>query len=390
MLSSLASRLQIRTNPLYRIVAEMESCGRPPADLVAPNLNEEGFTFPQELLDEILRDAVRLSAVYRPDSFGRPEAREAVSEYYRGEGLDLPPENILLTPGSSIAYWYCFKLLADEGDEILCPRPSYPLFDYIASLSGVRMVPYDLRESRGWSIGMDELDAVVSTRTRALILISPHNPTGHVSPPEELRGVAEVCVRHNLAIISDEVFSGFLLRDGPFPRAASHEAGLVLTLNGFSKMFALPGLKLGWIAVSGERSEVRKALKALELISDTFLPVSEPVQAAVPDILRKGAEFAAWLRREVRQRYALASGLLRGCPAVRFCEPDGGFYVTLDLADQEEESCAEALLRKESLLVHPGYFYDIPGNHLVLSFVSRPEVMEPALRRLGNVLLRTE
>ena len=235
MFSSLASRLQGEVNPLYRLRRELEARGREVIDLVSGNVTEHGIVYPQDLLADILARASRRAAVYRPDSMGQRPAREAVARYYESQGLPVSPDSVLLTPGTSISYWYCFKLLADPGDEVLCPSPSYPLFDYIASMSGVDMVPYPMLESRGWRIDLERLELMVSTRTRAVVLISPHNPTGHVAGAAELDALAEIARRHGLAIISDEVFSEFLFTVESLPRPAVLSAPLVITLNGFSK-----------------------------------------------------------------------------------------------------------------------------------------------------------
>lgn len=382
MFSRIASRLHGETNPLYRLRDELKSQGVSVFDLISGNVTEFGIVFPQDLLEDALVRASRRCQIYRPDSFGQMPARTAISGYYQERGVSMPAGQILLTPGTSISYWYCFKLLADEGDEILCPRPSYPLFDYIAALSGVKLVSYPLREGKRWSIDLARLDASVSTKTRALVLISPHNPTGHIASEEEIRELAEVARRHDLAIISDEVFGEFLLQGGFLPRPAAGGAPLVFTLNGFSKMLALPGIKLGWMGVSGSPERVDQAMKALELISDTFLPVNEMVQAAVPDILKGGMPFLSWYSEQVRERWRRAEEILKNTPHCDFVSPGGGFYVTLRLRNLDEDQVTMALLGKEHLLVHPGYFYEMEPHHLVLSFVQQAEVIEDALTRL--------
>ena len=381
MFSKVASRLHGDTNPLYRLRDEIKRAGHAILDLSSGNVTENGILFPQDLLDEILAEASRESRIYRPDSFGRKSAREAVSSYYLGQNILMPPEQILLTPGTSLAYWYSFKLLADDGDEILCPRPSYPLFDYIAALGGVKLIPYRLQEERGWAIDLENLENSISTRTRALVLISPHNPTGHVATSDEIAALAELALRHDLAIISDEVFSEFLLARQDLPRPAGSRAPLVLTLNGFSKMLALPGIKFGWMGVTGDAGKVRPALRALELISDTFLPVNEIVQAAAPQLLQRGGGFLDTYVKEIRRRWEIAREFLEPSTRWNYSAPDGGFYVTLRL-QRDEEAAAEAILRRTHTLVHPGYFYDIEPHHLVLSFVSEPESMRRAFPRL--------
>jgi alanine-synthesizing transaminase len=378
MFSGIASKLHGESNALYKLRDELRDQGHEIRDLISGNINEQGFLFPQSLLEEILAHGSRQCQIYRPDSFGQKPAREAVSEYYRACGHEVGPDRILITPGTSLSYWYCFKLLADEGDEILCPCPSYPLFDYIALLGGVKLIPYQLKESRGWSLDIDHLEACLSTRTRAIILISPHNPTGHVASHDEIAALAEMARRHDLAIISDEVFSEFLFAQQSLPRPVDCAAPLTFTLNGFSKMFALPGIKFGWMAVSGDRDKVRQSLRSLELMSDTFLPVNEIVQASAPAIFERGRSIRIEFAQRVRECWNIADYLLAHSPNCNYIKPDGGFYVTLELGTLDEERGAEAILRENHVLIHPGYFYDMDPNHLVLSFVQRPETIRTA------------
>lgn len=375
MFSAITSKLHAESNAFYRLRDEIVAQGQAIRDLVSGAINEQGFVYPQDILAEALATAVDRCRVYRPDSFGQRSAREAVSRWYAERSTSIPAEQILITPGTSISYWYAFKLLADEGDEILCPCPSYPLFDYIALLCGVKLIPYRLDESRDWRIDMEQLEASISTRTRALVLISPHNPTGHVASAEEIAEMAEVARRHDLAIISDEVFSEFLFESDSLPRAVGSRAPLVLTLNGFSKMFALPGLKFGWMGVSGDDDRVRQALRALELISDTFLPVNEIVQAAASVIFDRGREFQREFADRVRNCWETAESFLSRAREFQYVRPRGGFYVSLRLNRLEEEAAAEGILRENHTLVHPGYFYDMPPDHLILCFAQAPEAI---------------
>ncbi len=386
MFSTIASRLHGESNSLYRLRDDMRDRGHSIEDLVSGNINEQGFLFPQKRLEEILVNASRRCRIYRPDSFGQEPARTAVSDYYRDSALAVDPDRIVITPGTSFSYWYCFKLIADEGDEILCPCPSYPLFEYIAALSGVKLMPYPLMETRNWRIDVERLEASISTKTRALVLISPHNPTGHVASSEEIENLAEVARRHDLAIISDEVFSEFLLRDQPLPRPARSDAPLVFTLNGFSKMFALPGMKFGWMAVSGEKDKVRQALRSLEIMSDTFLPVNEIVQASAAEIFKAGHSVRDEFARRIRDCWELMENALSGSRRVTYSAPEGGFYVVLRLGNVDEGTASEAVLRENRLLVHPGYFYDMEPNHLVLSFVQKPDTIRHSIPKLLRTL----
>ena len=376
--SSLAASLAATKNPLYLLHEELHHGGQSVVDLVRGNVNEHGIVFPPDSLNAILQVAAESARIYRPDSFGQGPAREAVAAYYGGR---IPAKQIVITPGTSVSYWYCFKLLAEPGDEILTPQPSYPLFDYIARLAGVELRHYRLREDFDWAIDLNHLEDQITTKTRAIVLISPHNPTGMVAGDSDLRALADIATRHNLPIISDEVFSEFLSEMESLPRPAATHAPLVFTLNGFSKMFALPGMKIGWIGLSGDESLVTKSLSALELISDTFLPVNEIAQFAVPEIFEQGRGFLSSYRKWIATCRSRALEALAGC---RFVEPKGGFYITLPIPNDEEKTATQ-LLSESQILTHPGYFYDIRPNHLVMTFIHEPMVIAAAFRKIAEL-----
>jgi aspartate/methionine/tyrosine aminotransferase len=378
--SEFATNLGPAKNPLYTLYERLKAEAVPIIDLVRGNVNEHGIIYPPEILREILAKAAEVSRIYRPDSRGQQPARAAVSEYY-GQ-LNIPAEQILITPGTSVSYWYCFKLLAEPGDEILCPQPSYPLFDYIARLAGIHIAHYRLLESRQWLIDLDYLENQITNRTRAIVLISPHNPTGMVADDEQLRRLAEVATRHSLPIISDEVFSEFIFEIKAFPRAAATRAPLVFTLNGFSKLFALPGMKIGWMAVSGDKDLVQKSMTALELISDTFLPVNEIAQFAVSEIFRHGQDFLTRYKAWVSK---CRDAALDGLKDISFTAPRGSYYATIPIPFDEEEASA-GLLEKHHILVHPGYFYDTPPDHLVMTFIDNPDSLTTHFAKIAEVI----
>lgn len=390
LFSSIADSFPTTLNRLYQARDELRQRGQRVTDLVSGNVTEAGIQFPQELLMQVMREALAAARVYQPDSLGQRAAREAVSAYYHEAGVNLPAQQILLTPGTSVSYLYCFKLLAEAGDEILCPTPTYPLFETIARLCQVQLTSYPLRESRDWKVDLGYLESRLSTRTRAIVLICPHNPTGAVACWNELQELATIAARHALPIIADEVFSEFLFELDHLPRPAQTEAPLVFTLNGFSKMLALPGLKLGWLGVSGDATLVGKALRTLEMISDTFLPVNEPVQFAVPALLKAGKSFLSDYRRRIKQCRDAAVELLSECTNLAFVPPAAGFYLTAELTgfERDEEQWVVDLLRQRQVLVHPGYFYDIPGTHLVLSFVQDLELLRKGLQSLREFLMK--
>lgn len=384
MFSDIANHFHGETNPLYRERDALLARGEKIVDLVSGNVHPHGILYPQSIVEQALRDGAESARIYRPNPLGQPIAREAVSRYYREEGLSIPPDQIVLTPGTSLSYWYAFKLFAEPGDEILSPRPTYPLFDAIATLAGVRMVDYRLREVDRWTIDLDHLESQITPRTRGIILISPHNPTGAVAQEDEVTRLTEIAARHRLPILSDEVFSPFLFRQNRLPRPAATNAPLVLTLNGFSKMLALPGMKIGWIALSGEAPLVRKALAALETISDTFLPVNEIAQFSVPALFEGAKNFIPDYQSAIRERARIAVDLLSRSERLSLIPPEGGFYLTVRINDPkaDEEEITLDLVRRRSLLLHPGFFYDLEPPHLVLSFVSESELLAESIGKI--------
>jgi aspartate/methionine/tyrosine aminotransferase len=382
-LSDLASAFHADTNPLYRERDHRLGRGLPVVDLASGNVTEQGITFPPDILHRVVADAVRASQRYRPDPLGQVPARQAISAYYRDSGIDVPADRIVLTPGTSLAYWYAFSAFCDPGDEVLAPRPSYPLFDELANLARVRMTHYRLDPSRGWAIDVESVASAITERTRAIILISPHNPTGAVATRREIDAVAALATDRQVPIIADEVFGEFLSGLEPLPRPAAASAPLVITLNGFSKLFALPGMKLGWMAVTGRDPAVNRTLTAFERMSDAFLPVNEIIQAATPTIFSDGRSFLARYRAEIARRREDSLAALAHTARVSYVHPGGGFYAAVRVdTTLDDEALALHILRTAGCLVHPGFFYDLEPTHLVLSLVTAPEAGREALRRV--------
>jgi len=371
-------------NRLYRQKEAILREGRPFLDLVSGNVHHHGIHYPQAVLKKAFKDAAEQAKIYRPDPAGQPIARRAIQKYYKQEELALPSDQIVLTPGTSVSYQYLFHLFANPGEEILCPTPSYPLLDAIAALSEIRIIHYRLTPSERWEIDFSDLERRITQKTRAIVLISPHNPTGAVATPLEIERLCDLARRFHLPIISDEVFSPFLMSTNRLPRPSGATAPLVFILNGLSKMLALPGIKIGWIAISGEAARVKKTTRILQGIADTFLPVNELAQFALPTLLEEGKDFLKRYQKEIKHRYEIAASILSYTPGLSFVPPEGGFYVTLQIKNPKvnEERVALALLEKEGLLIHPGYFYDLPPGSLVTSFILKPALLKKSLAKI--------
>jgi aspartate/methionine/tyrosine aminotransferase len=352
--------------------------------LFSGNPNDEGFVFPGEILEEVYTRYFR-DQDYRPHAKGLPEARRAIAHYYEERGTAVDPENILLTAGTSESFFYLFNLLARFGDNILTPNPAYPLFDHIAGLAGIELRHYPLREEGRWAIDFEDLRKKADGRTKAIVLISPNNPTGHVASRDEIGALVDWANGKGLPLICDEVFSEFFYGEGSFPRpAAVAKPDLCFTLNGISKMFALPALKLGWIAVTGKKALVDPVVDRLETTADTFLSCHIPIQKALPEIFAKGRPFVDSYVAEVGRRRLTMMSLLQSSEKIRFVEPQGGFYLMASIeTDRPEEDFVVELMKREGIFVHPGYFFDYErGVHAVMSYLVEPGRIERGISSL--------
>jgi aspartate/methionine/tyrosine aminotransferase len=380
-------RWDLRPNRLSQALQEKRRRRIAVLDLTESNPTHADLLYPDGEILHAIADPRSLR--YDPAPAGLAEARIAVAGWYGGRGGDVAPERILLTASTSEAYAWLFKLLADPGDEVLVPRPSYPLFDYLAALESVTVVQYPLVYDHGWSIDLAALKHALTPRTRAVIVVNPNNPTGSFLKATEYIALRAICAASGAAIIADEVFGGFAFA------ADGHRVGsligedqvLTFSLSGLSKIAALPQMKLAWIVVSGPAGIRAAALEGLELIADTFLSVATPVQYAAPGLLAVSAN----LEQQIRGRTAANLAKLRESVAGSPCavlEVEGGWYATLRVprTRTEEEWCLDLLLH-EDVLVQPGFFYDFESEaYLIVSLLTEPEKFRAGLARiLGRI-----
>ncbi|MES1174604.1 MAG: pyridoxal phosphate-dependent aminotransferase [Myxococcales bacterium] len=368
-------------NALTRALRARRAAGLPVCDLTQSNPTVTGLPYAEGRLLQSLADPRALT--YEPESFGLPSARQAVRGLMCEAGFDVPEARILLTSSTSEAYAFLFKLLCDPGDEVLIPRPSYPLFEHLARLEHVAATSYALAYDGAWHIDFDSLRRALSPRTRAIVVVNPNNPTGSFLKQDEL----EVLSRFGLPLISDEVFSSFAL--GPDPRRAESvlaaQGALCFALGGLSKLAALPQMKLAWTCIAGPSSELAQALPRLELIADTFLSPNTPVQQALPEILEARAPVQRALCARIAQNLAVLQRALRGSAAAPlFLE--GGWYATVRLpALRGETEWVLGLLEDDGVLAQPGWFYDfLDGAHLVLSLITEEATFALGVARIAE------
>jgi len=350
-------------------------------DLTESNPTRCCFEYPPALLDA-LRHPGALD--YAPEAQGLRSAREAVSGYYAGRGDRVPPERPLLTTSTSEAYTWAFRLLCDPGDEVLIPAPSYPLFEYLASIQDVVPIRYPLFYDHGWHVDMHTLEQAIAPRTRAILIVNPNNPTGSYIQTAELDAMNRLCAKHGLALVADEVFLDFPQDGKPRPSLANNNAALTFTLSGLSKVAGLPQMKVAWMTVSGPEAEVGSALAKLEIIADTYLSMNTPMQVALPALLASRAGFQKQLRERVEANSKALDAALATVPSVERLATEAGWYAVLRVPQTaSDEELAIALVEEQGVIVHPGHFYDFRAEgYLVLSLITAA----PAFREGASLL----
>lgn len=385
---SARTRWDLSANRLAGALAAKRRSGAVVLDLTESNPTRAGLAGPPDLLKDLGRPG---SLVYDPAPFGLPEARAAVAADYARRGYPVGPDRILLTASTSEAYAFLFKVLCDPGDEVLVPRPGYPLFEYLARLESVRAVSYPFDHDGEWHLSASALGPTATPRTRAVVVVNPNNPTGAFLKRDELAWLEGFCAERGLALVSDEVFADYAFRDDP-KRASSvalDGPALAFALGGLSKACALPQLKLAWCAVTGPEALRRQAWARLEVVADTYLSVSTPVQRALPGILARREELQAPVRERLAGNLARLRSRFGPRSPATLLEPEGGWYAVLRVpATMSEEERVVRLLEERDVLVHPGYFFDFPGEaYLVLSLLPEPALFAEGAARVADSLV---
>ncbi len=379
---------KLTPNDFTQAQQEALARGRQVLDLTVSNPTRVGLAYDAE---SILKSLVSLGAMdYDPQPKGLRSAREAVVDYYRQhEAFNVDAESLVLTTSTSEGYWYVLRLLCNPDDEILVPRPSYPLFEFLADLADVKLVPYPLLYDHGWQMDFPSLYQAVNHRTRAVVVVHPNNPTGSYVKSEERTALNKFCREHELALMVDEVFLDFSIDGAPQPTFAANQEVLTFTLSGISKISALPQMKLAWIVASGPREQANPALARLEIIADTYLSLNAPVQLAAPVLLAQRKNIQPVLVDRLRSNLAELDRQLAAQKACQRLEVEGGWYAVWRVpATKSDEELAIQLLREQSVVVHPGHFYDFASaGYFVLSLITPPAVFREGVGRVLAALV---
>jgi alanine-synthesizing transaminase len=372
----------LQPNAMSRAVTRLRQSNVPLIDLTETNPTAVGLSYPADVLAS-LSDA--RATRYQPSPFGLDEAREAVAAEYVRRRTPVAPQRVVLTTSSSEAYSLLFKLLCDPGDVVLVPQPSYPLLDLLARLDDVSIEPYRLEHHGAWSIDRAHLEQAMTPRTRAVVVVSPNNPTGSMLRSSDRDWLAGLCAAHGAAIIADEVFADYPLAPRPDAcTALGDRRALTFALGGLSKSAGLPQVKLGWLVADGPDAAVSDALARLELICDTYLSVSTPVQVAAPRLIEAGRSVRALISARIAQNLDQLRRAAGVHSSVTLLEPEGGWSAVLRVpAIEPEESLVIRLLEQAHVIVHPGYFFDFADEaFIVISLLPAPEMFAAAIARV--------
>jgi aspartate/methionine/tyrosine aminotransferase len=421
---------RLTQNRFTQAVEEVRAPGTRVFDLTASNPTRVGLEYDSVAILGALRSEQAMD--YDPQAKGLLSAREAVARYYsdsRGERdvasklstnrggspvgrVEVDPERIVLTASTSEGYSYVFRLLCNAGDELLVPKPSYPLFEFLSDLQDVKLVPYPLIYDHGWQMDFHSMEKAVTARTRGVVAVHPNNPTGSYVHAGELGALNQFCLAHGLVVIVDEVFLDYALGDEisaagavepcstgqpmaavpTFPLAAPSFVGnqdvLTFTLSGLSKISALPQMKVAWVVTSGPRDQVAAAMARLEVIADTYLSMNAPVQWAMPVMLERRKSIQGQLLERVRRNLGELDRQLASQKACRRLSVEGGWYAVLRVpVTRSDEELAIELVREKAVLVHPGHFYDFESDgYLVLSLISPEADFNEGIQRLLEFL----
>jgi alanine-synthesizing transaminase len=356
-------------------------------DLTVSNPTHCGFRYDAQLLAPLSRmEALH----YDPDPFGMLSAREAVAAYYRDHGASISTNRVCLTTSTSEAYSFLFRLLCDPGDNVLIAQPSYPLFGFIAGLDNVELLAYPLHydpaatptDAHAWSIDFAALRQAITPRTRAIIAVHPNNPTGNFVSPAEAFELEKICAENDLALIVDEVFLDYAHAAFAQPSfAVRSSAALTFVLSGISKVCGLPQMKASWIAASGPVPRVDSALARLEVIADTFLSMSAPIQCALSTWLASRHTLQQQILTRIATNLAVLDARLVGTQGHRLAVEGGWTAIVRVPRTFEDVPFAEAALER-GVLVQPAEFYCLPEGRIVLSLLTPTEIWAAGLERL--------
>lgn len=381
--------IEYEPNELSILINSKRKRGEYILDLTSSNPTKLNFKYDAKHIIKHFIDY--RSLLYEPDPKGIVSSREEVAKYYSGIGKEVNVDDLFLVPSTSEAYSYLFKLLLDAEDEVVMPQPSYPLFEYLTrlDLGNVVYYPliYDYRD--GWVPDFAVLEKKITSKTKAIVIINPNNPTGSYIRESDYKVFNSLSEKYNVALIVDEVFSDYEIEAGEnaLRTVAGCESNLTFVLNGFSKMLALPQMKFGWILIQGNEKLKDEAVQRLEVIADTYLSVATPIQYAAQRLFETRDKIQEEIMTRINRNYNLLKTKFLLNPDIKVMNCEGGWNAILNFENLlvPEDEFVLNLLDKKNVLIHPGYYYDFfTEGFAVISLLTETDVMERAIELIGG------
>ncbi len=370
-------------NDLYKTLNELQKSGEDWIDLTLSNPTKAKIIYPSEAILHSLSNSLGMD--YDPNPKGILSAREAVSGYYLQKGISYSPEDLFLTASSSEAYSFLIKLLCNPKEEVLIPSPGYPLFEFLSLLEGVKFNTYRLDPEKNWGIDFEDLESKLSKKTKIVFVVSPNNPTGSIISKNEFEKLKELGTAKKFSIVLDEVFGDYLYGSESTSLQIENSTAPIFTVNGISKILALPQMKLSWIHIQAPDDWKEECKERLEIIADTYLSLATPIQLALPELLHWRKMIQSQVQRRIQRNLQILEEVFGNTDHIRYKLPAGGWYSILQSKSflDDQEMCLK-LLKKEKVLVHPGSMFglDADAGYFVLSLLPENDLFQEGLTRV--------
>ncbi len=380
--------------PVLVEARRLEEEGRKVLKLNIGNPAPFGFEAPEDILVDVIRNLP--TAQGYSDSQGLMSARTAVMTHYQDRGITgVSVDDIWLGNGVSELIAMSLQAMLDNGDEVLIPAPDYPLWTASTSLAGGRPVHYRCDENAGWQPDLEDLEAKITDRTKAIVVINPNNPTGAVYPEQTLQAIAEIARRHELVLLADEIYDK-ITYDGVehTPLAKIAPDLFTLTFNGLSKAYRVAGFRAAWLMISGPKAHARSYIEGITILANMRLCANVPAQHAIQVALggyQSINELILPGGRLLEQRDAAVSAL-RAIPGVSCVEPQGALYVFPRIDPEvhpikDDQQFVLEFLRQQHVLVVQGTGFNwFEPDHLRIVTLPHKDVLTEAIGRLGEFL----
>jgi len=366
-------------------------------DLIDTNFHSQGFLPPPEPFRRGFEDYLSRRR-YRPDPQGDERARESVAAFYGSRALPVSPEDVVLCASTSEAYSLVFSTFGRPGDSVAIPLPGYPLAEFLARQNRLEITPVRRSAERGFALDAEALSPAVGVDTAFVVVVSPDNPTGRIATPEELSTVQEAARDASASVVWDEVFCDLVFA-GAGDTAPAHPLAIedgppTFVLNGVSKLFAAPDVKVGWIVLAGAPRRRAALRERLTVANDHYLSSSPFSQAMLPYLFDDLGAFRRRMRESVARRRRLFLGWCAEEPGVEVVPPEGGVHALCRLTGldgTDDETLALALLAGDPpVYVHPGSLYGAQGlpPTFVVSLLTAEKILKRGLEAVSETLIR--